>query len=347
MDSNSSAKTLDISWGTILKIAVGLFTFYLIYLIRDILIWVIFGLIISVLFNPVIDFLQRKYFPRVVATILVYVLVFGTVGFLIYSIAPMFVTEIQQFSQSLPDYFDKISGPLQSLGIEAFQNFDTFTKAFEEGLTKASTSIFTAIGAVFGGIISTITIFSIALFLSLEEKGIDRVIGVLAPKKYEAFAMHLWTRTQKQVSGWFGARVLCCLFVGLTTFVTCYVLNIKYAVSFGLLAGVLDMIPLLGPVIAGAAIIMLVAATSWTKALFFIVAFVIIQQIEGNILSPVLTKKFIGLPAVLVLVAVMVGGKLWGLMGALLAIPIAGIMFEFIRDFLKKRKEEKEKAEVL
>ena len=81
--------------------------------------------------------------------------------------------------------------------------------------------------------------------------------------------------------------------------------------------------------------------------MFLLTAFLIIQQIEGNILNPVLTKKIIGLPPVLVLVAVMVGAKLWGIMGALLAIPIAGIMFEFLRDFLKKRKEEKEKAEVL
>lgn len=107
------------------------------------------------------------------------------------------------------------------------------------------------------------------------------------------------------------------------------------------------MIPIIGPVIVGAAVAVLVAATSWTKAIFFLVAFIIIQQIENNILSPVLTRKFIGLPPVLVLVSVMVGAKLWGFMGALLAIPVAGILFEFLRDFLKKRREEKEKAAVL
>ncbi len=343
----NQSKTLDISWGTILKFTIAFFTFYLLYLIKDILVWVIFGLIISVLFAPAIDFLQRKHFPRMLATVLVYVLVVGTIGFLIYAVAPLFVSEIQQFSQFFPEYFEKISVPLRGLGIEAFENFENFTKAFEEGLTRASANIFSAIGAIFGGIFSTITIFSIALFLSFEEKGIDRIIGILSPKKYEAFVLHLWAKSQKQVSGWFGARILCCVFVGLMTFVTCYVLNIKYAVSFGLLAGILDIVPLIGPVLVGAAIVVLVAMTSWTKALFFLAAFVIIQQIEGNILTPVLTKKFIGLPAVLVLVAVMVGAKLWGFMGALLAIPIAGILFEFIRDFLKKKKEEKEKAEVL
>ena len=340
-------KVLDISWEAILKMAIALFIFYLTYLIRDILIWVVFGLIISVLFNPAIDFLQKKHFPRTVATILIYVTLFITIGFLIYSIAPLFVTEIQQFSQFFPEYFEKLSTPLRGLGIEAFESIDAFTKTFEQGLAKASANIFSAVGAVFGGIFSAVTIFTIALFLSLEEKSLDRLIGILSPKRYEAFALSLWARSQKKVSGWFGSRILCCLFVGLTTYLACYALNIKYAVSFGLLSGVLNMIPIIGPVIVGVAVAILVAATSWTKAVFFIITFIIIQQIEGNVLSPVLTKKFIGLPPVLVLVSVMVGAKLWGFMGALLAIPVAGILFEFLRDFLKKRREEKEQAAVL
>jgi len=343
----NQSRLLDISWGTILKLTVTLFTLYILYLIRDILVWVIFALIISLLFNPAITFLRRKYFPRILATILVYVLLFGILGFLIYSIAPLFVSEVQQFSQVFPEYFEKVSPLLKGLGIEAFENFENFSQAFQEGLIKASSNIFSALGAIFGGIFSAITIFSIALFFSLEEKAIDRVIGILAPKKYEAFVLSLWARSQKKVSGWFGARLLCCIFVGLMTFVTCYALNIKYAVSFGLLAGILDMIPIIGPIIVGASIIVLIALADWTKALFFLIAFIIIQQIEGNILSPVLSKKFIGLPPVLVLVAVMVGAKLWGVMGALLAIPISGILFEFLKDFLKKRKEEKEKVEVL
>lgn len=341
------SRVLDISWETILKMTIALLVFYLLYLIRDILIWLIFGLIISVLFNPAVDFLQKKHFPRALATILIYAIAFSAIGFSIYAVTPLFITEIQQFSQFFPDYFEKISLPFKGLGVEAFENLDSFTKALEQGLTKASANIFSAVGTIFGGIFATMTIFTIALFLTLEEKGLDKTIAILSPKRYEAFILNLWTRSQKKVSGWFGARILCCLFVGLTTYLACYVLNIKYAVSFGLLSGVLNMVPIIGPVIVGAIVAIIVAAISWTKAIFFLIAFIIIQQIEGNILSPVLTKKFIGLSPVLVLVSVMVGAKLWGFMGALLAIPVAGILFEFFRDFLKKKREEKEKSVVL
>ena len=151
----------------------------------------VFGLILSVLFNPAIDFLKRKYFPRILAIILVYVFIFGVLGFLIYSTAPLFVSEIQQFSQFFPEYFEKVSPLLKGLGIGAFENFEEFSGMFEQSLINASSNIFSALGAIFGGIFSAITIFSIALFISLEDKGIDRVIAALAPKRYEAFVRNI------------------------------------------------------------------------------------------------------------------------------------------------------------
>jgi len=322
-----------------LKIAIAAGFFYILYLLRDILIWVVFSLVISILFNPAINFL-RRFIPRTLAVILVYVAIFGVVGLSIYLVAPVFVAEIDQFSQDFPFYFERISPPLRSLGIEAFGSIEELIGAIKNQLSGISSSAFSAIGAIFGGLFSTLTILTIALFLSLEEQGLERVIKILTPKKYEAVVLNILEKSEKKVSGWFGARILCSLFIGLLTFLICYVLNIDYAVSFGLFSGVFNFIPFVGPVVAGVMIATIVAASSWLKAVFFITAFILIQQIENNILSPVLTRKFIGLPSVLVLIALLVGGKLWGLMGALLVIPIAGIFFEFLRDFLKKRKEE-------
>lgn len=336
MDNN---QTLDISWETILKIAITFFVFYFLYLLREILIGFIFALILSLLFNPVIDFLQRKKIPRALATSFVYLAIFGILGLLIYLIAPVFVSEIQQFSQLFPQYFEKFAPSLKDLGIEAFESFETFTQAFQIWLIKASASIFSAISAIFGGIFSTLTIFAIALFLSLEEKGMEKVIALLSPKKTEALVLNFWKKSQNKVSAWFGLRILCCLFVGLMTFVALELFNINYAFALSLFAGLTNLIPILGPILAGLLITVIAALDSWWKALFILITFILIQQIEGNIFTPILTKKFIGLPPVLVLISLMVGGKLWGILGAILAIPLAGILFEFTRDFLKKKKD--------
>jgi len=340
-------KVLDISWGTILKISLAFLIFYIIYLVKDILVWFIFALIISVLFNPAVTFLQRIKVPRILAVIFIYVAIFGILGLLVYWMAPVFFSEIQQFSQLFPQYFEKIAPPLRDLGVEAFENMESFSQALGSILQKASSDILSALAVFFGGVGSTIFVLSIALFLSLEGKWVERVIGLLSPRKYEAYVLALWERSQTKVAGWFGSRILLALFVGVAVFIMLHLFNVEYALSLALLAGVLDFIPVLGPVFAGAVAFIFIALDSWVKAIFVLIGFVLIQQIEGNILSPILTRKFVGLPPVLVLLSLAIGAKLLGILGAVLAIPLAGIIFEFLRDFLRKKKEEKEKALVL
>ena len=340
-------KVLDISWGTILKISLAFLIFYIIYLVKDILVWFIFALIISVLFNPAVTFLQRIKVPRILAVIFIYVAIFGILGLFVYWMAPVFFSEIQQFSQLFPQYFEKIAPPLRDLGVEAFENMESFNQALGSILQKASSDILSALAVFFGGVGSTIFVLSIALFLSLEGKWVERVIGLLSPRKYEAYVLALWERSQTKVAGWFGSRILLALFVGVAVFIMLHLFNVEYALSLALLAGVLDFIPVLGPVFAGVVAFIFIALDSWVKAIFVLIGFVLIQQIEGNILSPILTRKFVGLPPVLVLLSLAIGAKLLGILGAVLAIPLAGIIFEFLRDFLRKKKEEKEKALVL
>jgi predicted PurR-regulated permease PerM len=335
-------RVLDISWGTIFKIGISLFSFYFLYLIRDILILTIFALIFSVLFNPAIDFLQRKKIPRVLAIIFVYIGVFGIISFLIYLTAHLFLQEIQQFLQIFPQYFEKISPPLKSLGVEAFESFETLTKTFQDWLLRASSNIFSASVSIFGGIFSTLFIITISIFLSLEENLVERSLIFLFPKKYENFVLDLWKKCQMKVSGWFGTRVIACLFVGVFSYFAFFLFNVKYSFLLSLLAGSLNFIPIIGPILSGILIFLIVSLDSISQAIFALIAFILIQQIEGNILTPILTKKFIDLPPVLVLISLSIGGKLWGILGAILAIPLAGIIFEFLKEFLEKRKREKE-----
>lgn len=333
-------RVLDISWGTILKISIAILVFYTLYSIRDILVSVIFALVISVLFNPVINFLERRRIPRVIATLFVYVSVFALLSFILYWTVPVFVFEIQQFAQLFPQYFGKLSPPLRGLGLEAFENFETFTLALQTWLIQASSSIFGVLVSIFGGIFSTVTIFAIAIFFSMEEKEVKKAIEALAPKKSEGYFQDLWQRCQNKTAAWFGTRILSSLFVGLVSYITLNVLNVNYASMLSLFAGVMDIIPVLGPIFAGTIITILAALDSWFKALFVLLAFILIQQIEGNIITPILTRRLVGLPAILVLIAVLVGGRLAGFLGAILAIPLTSIIYEFLRDFLQERKKD-------
>ena len=336
----SENRILDISWGTILKISAAVIGFYVLYLIRDLLIWFIFAVTISILFDPIIDFLQRKRVPRGLAVAFVYLSAFGFLALAIFLTAPLFVAEINQFAKLFPQYFEKISPSLRGLGMDSFDSLESFTIAFGKTFEGMTGNVFDSLFSVFGGIFSTIFVITIAIFLSLEEKSIEKTMIFIFPKKHEAYASRLWEKCQKKVSSWFGIRLLGSVFVGVTCYIALVLFNVVYPLSLALMAGALEIIPVIGPLVAGAIVFLFVSADSMLKATFVLLFFVLIQQIEGNVLTPVLTKKLIGLPPALVLVALAIGGELWGIAGAVLTIPLFGLLFEFLKDFLKKRKEE-------
>ena len=339
MGAISDKHILDISWGTIFKISIFVISIYILYWIKDIVAWTIFALVISLLMNPIINFLRRIHIPRAISVIIVYFSIFAIFGFTIYRAAPILSAEFSQFSVHFPSYFDKLSPYLRGLKIEALRNFATFSKAVEQTLAKSSVNIFSALGTFFGGIASTFVIFSLAFFFSLEEKGTGRTLVLISPTAHRERILKIWRSSQKKVAAWFGVRLLGMFFVGLSAFIVCYVLNIRYALFFALLVGISDIVVTLGPIISGAIIVVFISLNSLPKAVIFIIAFLLAQEIEAHILIPVLSKKFIHLPSSLVLIALLIGVKLWGIMGAILVVPLAGVLFEFLKDILEKRRE--------
>lgn len=335
---------LDISWETIFKISLVGFIFYSLWLVREIIIWIIFALMIALLLNPAIDFLRKLRVPRILGASFVYLSIFGFLGAVIYLSAPIFIYEMRQFLNSFPYYLSIIHPILKEVGIEALENTETFTQALISRLEQISVGIFNALAVFFGGISSAAFILITAFFISLEKRGIERFLILLFPKKYENYVLFLFRRCQKKVSGWFGSRILISLFVGGATFFVLWFFNIKYSFILSLIAGILNLIPYLGPGFTAILIFFLAGVSeSWFKAVLVLIAFFLIQQIDGSILSPIFTKKFVGLPPALVLISLVIGAKIFGFLGAVFAIPLAGILYEFLSNFLEKQRREESK----
>ena len=333
-------KSFDISWQAITKIVLAVFAVYFLYLVKDILFLVFASLVISVLFNPAISFLQKLKISRGIATATAYLLFLGLLFFSIYWVMPVFKNEIYQIVQRFPFYFEKVAPFLSGIGFEAFQNINTFLEALREWLVGISTSgILDSVTAVFGGMFLTVTILSLAVFFSLEERGIEAAIKVALPRKYENKVLEIWNRTQIKISGWFAARFLSMVFVGILAALLCLVLDISYPVFFGIMAFITDLIPFIGPLIFGVILFLFALIDTWQKAVLAAIGVIIIHQIEGNVVTPLLTRKFMEFPATLVLISLLVGEQLWGLAGAILAIPLFGLVYDFAREFLEKNKD--------
>jgi len=338
----SQEQTLDISWSAIIKVFIAIFIFYIIYLARDIALWFFFGLAISVLLEPAINFLRKTRMPKFVAVLLIYLSIFGVLGLLIYFTAPIFISELKQFSQFLPDYFEKISPVLRQLGVDVAQSFSEFTGFLVGGLEESSGGVLNALMAFFGGLSSAVFILTIAFFLSLGDKGPEKFLSLVLPRKYEEQIIAFFEKAQIKVASWFGARLLACFFVGVASFIIFYIFGIKYAFLLALISAILNFIPYIGPWITAVTLIIFIAvsAGSWAVVFYVLMSVWGIQAIENNLLTPLLMKKMIDLPPVLVLISLLAGAKIFGFLGMIFAVPVFGIIYEFVKEFLEKRRDE-------
>jgi predicted PurR-regulated permease PerM len=338
----SQSQILDISWGAIIKIFIGILISILFYLAREIVLWFFFALAISILLEPAIIFLRKAHVPKVIAIVIVYLSIFGVLGFLIYVSAPIFISEMRQFSKNLPEYFNQISPILRQFGVDAAQNFGSFSNTLADNLQQNSQGIIRALMLFFGGLASTVSILTMAFFLSLEQRATEKVLLLLFPQKYEEQVKTTFERVQSKVAGWFGARILACLFVGIASYIVFYIFGVKYAFVLALLSAFLNFIPYIGPLVMAILLFFFVTVSSgtWMLTAYVLVAVTIVQGVESMLLTPLLMKKMTDIPPVLVLVSLFLGAQLLGFLGMIFAVPIFGIIYELVKEYLEKKRSE-------
>lgn len=336
-----SEQTLDVSWKTIARVFLAGIIFYAVFLARNVLIWFFFALIISILLKPAVNFLRALRAPKILAVTLVYLSLCFVIGLVVYLSAPIFIFEINQFAKNIPDYFEKINPALKSLGIESAKSFTEFAGQLTDALNASAGGIIKAFSIFFGGVSSALFIFTLAFFISFEEKGVENFVALLTPKRYGEYVTSLFEKVEYRVAGWFGARILSCIFVGLASFLVFFLLGVKFSFILGLVSGLLNFVPYIGPAITLIfSVLFALVSGSPSLALYVLLALFAIQEIENNLLTPVLMKKFMDMPPVLVLMSLLVGGVLFGFLGTIFSVPVFGIVYELSKEFLQKRREE-------
>ncbi len=332
---------LNITWGSIFKICVAVILMYILFVVKDIIVWFIFALMIAILFNFPIDYLEKKKVPRILSAVVLYLSIFALIALFIYESAPVLLSEFKDFALKFPDYLKKVSPIFQKLGFISF-SAENFTSTIQNSLEQASGSILNALFSIFGGASASMMVIILAFFISVEGKFIHKILDAFSPEVKKDYIFYIWNNAKKKVSGWFITRIIGVIFVGGATFLALSILNVKYALLLAIMAGIFDFLPIAGPIIAGFFLTVIIALISPLQALFALTIFVVIQLLENNLVFPLLFKKFVGISPVIVLLALSIGGTLWGVTGAILAIPLTGVLFEVSRDYLSKMRKEKE-----
>jgi predicted PurR-regulated permease PerM len=318
---------------------------YFLYLIRTVLGMLFIAVFLAVALGPIVEIFVRRKIKRGVAILLTYLLLLATVFGLGLLVVPPIVTGVNNFVGNVPHYVDDLR---KSNTFRKYDDKYKITKKLNEQAKQLPTHLSDAVSGlrsvtvgVFGVIIQLVTILVMAFFLLLDGKRILRfALEQLGPQHGERF----WRISQdvyQAVGGFVAGNVFISVIAGLGAYIVMMLLDIPFAVPLAVLVAFFDLIPLVGSTIAGAVVAVVAAVVGFpTKLIIWVVYLVLYQQFENNVIQPVVYRRTVAIHPLVVIVAVLIGGSLLGVLGALLAIPIAATVQILVREWWQYRQEE-------
>ena len=338
--------SIDISSSTIIKIIVILALLGFLYLIKEVLAIIFVAIILTSSFAPWINWLKRKKIPRAVSILIIYIIILSILGLIVSLLVDPLTEQIAQLNENLPQYFEGVSGKfvdLQNFLREKgyVENVNQFLTTIQGSLAETTGGIWGAISGIFGGLVSVVVVLVITFYMTVEEDALKRLVWSITPSKYQPFFLQKISEAQRKLGLWFKGQMILGLIIALMSFIALKIIGIKYALVLALIAGLFEIVPILGPILAGiVAVLLTLASVGWTKAVFVVIIYIFIQQIENNFLVPKIMQKAVGLNPIISIIVLLIGAKLAGIIGALLAIPLAVVVSVFARDLVDNKVEE-------
>lgn len=343
---------VSITPGTIFTALLIIAGAWALWLLRDLALLVLTAIVIASAIEPGVAFFVKRRIPRFIAVLLTYVLVFGSIFALIYFFFPPIIADAISFLSSIPQYLDtlnltSIPGVGDTADLIASQHQ---TQAIMQTLitlktvfSGTSSSVIQLVATFFGGIFSLLLVIVLSFYFALQETGVDDFLRVIVPASQEEYAIDLWRRAQKKIGLWMQGQILLSVIVGILIYLGLVVIGfaaggIPYALLLAVFTAMAEIIPIFGSLLSGGLAAAVSYSTGGFELAFIIVClYIIVNQFETNLIYPLIVKKVVGVPPLLVIVALIAGGTIAGFLGILLSVPVAAVMLEFISD-LQKRK---------
>ncbi len=331
--------SITITPGSIVMVLVILGLAALLYYIRDLVLIVLTAVVIASAMEPGVLALARRGVNRILAVILMYLLVIVSFFTLLFIFVPPVLSDAAVFLTKLPETLitlnisDATHGLLPWGSVADSVSSAQVLQNISAALGSSAGGAFTTLSAVFGGITSLILIVVFAFYFSVQETGVDDFLRVVTPVKEQAYVLHLWKRSQEKIGKWMQGQLILGVIVGVLLYLGLTILGVPYALLLAVLAGVFELIPVFGQFLAMVpAIAIALGAGGPTMALLVLGLYALVQQFEAHLIYPVVVKKVVGVPPLMVILSLLIGFKLFGFLGVLLSVPIAGAIQEFVSD---------------
>jgi predicted PurR-regulated permease PerM len=342
MDKSENKLNINISTGTVIRIIVIFVVAFLLYKMLDLVLVVLTSVVIASAIEPIIKWFGKYKAKRLFAVIVTYICVILVFSSLLYFFIPPVLDEATNLLSNMPQYLDTLTlwNPLSNNSLtDTNQIISNVSDSLRNFTSNISDNIIGIASSIFGGALSFILIIVLSFYLAVQEGGVEKFLCIITPLKNEAYIINLWKRSQQKIGYWMQGQLLLGIVVGVLVYLGLVILGVENALFLAVLAGVLEIIPLFGPVIAAIpAVLFAFVGGGITSAILVIGLFIIIQQFENHLIYPLVVKKVVGISPILVILTLIIGAKLAGFLGILLSVPITAALMEFINDVQKDKK---------
>lgn len=306
---------IEISVKTILIGIAVFFSLRFAWEMRDLLLSLFIAYIIMSAAKQPVEWFTKKGASRGVAVLSVFLLFIIFVGFIISWIIPPFIVETTLFINHFPKIVESVK-KIAPLNV----NLGNFS--FIQYVPSVTNNFFAVVGSLFSNVSFVVTTIFFSIYLTLDSQTIYNVIARLLSKQDAEKVIKIEEKIEKRLGQWLVGQLFLMAIIGAATYVGLLILGVKYALPLGIIAGVLEAIPTIGPTIAAIPAFLVGFSQAPLLGLFTLLLSIVIQQFENHIIVPMVMKRVIGLHPVVTLIALIVGGRYGGVLGMLFAIPL-------------------------
>jgi predicted PurR-regulated permease PerM len=310
---------------TVVFILLLLFLFY----IKDIILQFFVALVIMASFNPTVTKLTKFKIPRVLAVIFVYIIFFAVLSFAIYALVPVLIAQTGGFVTHLPDYLDR-------LGIPSVIR-DQILSVFLVQIGELPSRIAKATISVFSNVLGVFTVLIFAFYLLLSREKFDDVIALFFGDDKKASISRLVDKLESKLGGWARGELFLMFLVGSFTFVGLTLLSIPFALPLAILAGIFEIIPIIGPTVSAIPSVIIGFSISPVTGVAAASLAFLIQQVENYVFVPRVMQASVGVNPIVTLLSLAIGFRLAGIVGGLIAIPVVIALQVLLKEYLSSR----------
>ncbi|MBM7710527.1 AI-2E family transporter [Enterococcus xiangfangensis] len=317
------------------------------------------------LLNPLVNLLAKLGVKRLIAIALIFVLLIGMVVLIFLSVIPNLVEQLVSLAKNIPSFVNNMQNWLQELADSAtrfpifkeldvdkyISNLDVSAGSIiQQSLTGMTNGLGSIIGKITTVVLLLVTVPFILFYMLKDGEKLVPNIERLFPEKQRGNIKGLLEQLNKTLSDYISGQAIECLFVGTFTFLGYLLIGVDYAFLFGVIAGLTNLIPYLGPYLGLAPALVYTFFDSPYKALLCILVVLIVQQVDGNVIYPNVIGKTLNIHPLTIILILLVAGKLSGVLGVFLGVPVYAILrtvVVFVVKIVKHSKQEEREQEFL